>query len=187
MVATSRGPSPHPPPQPLPRPGQLPEHCLWSGMCSSAPLLFHTSSGPVRYLCYLSQAPCLEHQQAFPHFPPKAGLGGVCKPKASPPRVEPGWRSPTAQECFYLRKEQAFQFLFSHLAASLGGTPLLLAARSRCRCKAAARRDTWKPQPRGCKPAGKEQYKRLFVQSHSKSVQRVILRTGSGAADKGRG
>lgn len=85
-------------------------------MCSSASFLFHTSSGPVRYLCYLSQALCAWNDSR--HFlisHPKLGWREVCKPKASPPRAEPGWRSPTAQKCFYLRKEQAFHFLFSHL------------------------------------------------------------------------
>lgn len=76
-------------------------------MCYSASSLFRTSSGTVRYLHYLSQALCLELQQAFPHFPPEAELGEVCKPKVSPPRAEPGWRSPTPQKCYYLGKEQA--------------------------------------------------------------------------------
>lgn len=42
----------------------------------------------------------------FHHCPPKAGLGEVCKTKASPPRAEPGWRRRGPQKCFYLRKEK---------------------------------------------------------------------------------
>lgn len=120
-------------------------------MCCSASFLFQRSSGPVRDL------PCLS--QAFPHFPPKAGLGELCKPKVSPPRAEPGWGSPAPQKCFYLRKERAFPFLFSQLG-SRGGTLLLLGARSRCRCKAAAEtRGNLSP---GLGTRGEEQYHVIY-------------------------
>lgn len=91
-----------------PRPGRLPE--TRHGEREMLHRLF-----PVRNKLWGRQAPALLLPSFVPaatagffqRFPPKAGLGEVCKTKASPPRAEPGWRSCGPQKCLCLRKEHA--------------------------------------------------------------------------------
>lgn len=173
MVVTSRGPSPHPPPQPLLRPGQLPEHCPG---CATLPLPSSEQALGQSDTCITSPKLCAwNYSRLFLISHPKLSWEKFANRKCHRHGPSQAREVPHHRNVIIWGRNKLPHFLFSHLkakaglAASLAGgkgrrSPLLLGARSRCRCTAAARRGNLGP---GAGNPQKGTIQHLFVQSHS--------------------
>lgn len=145
---------------------------------------------PLPHKLWASQIPVLPLPSSMPattagfsSFPTQSWAGRSLQTKSvTATGVEPGWRSPTAQKCFYLRRgtSSSIPFLPPCQPCRVPSPP---GSAQQVSLQGSSTKGHVETSAQRLETRRKEQYK-VYLYRAAPSLQRVIPRTGTGAADK---